>query len=273
MRACVCAWARARFAFTKETDGSRQKWRRGRTWCRRIATWRGWFLELVNRRCNFLHCLSDQRATCRNDVFVGRTASPSAATRARLRHLFTREMSRAISARTRASPLAPPASRRSRITNAARETRPRRTSSAATSSSSGEGAPRDDDASEPPRASSRAAEPSSRAQRGSSARASRRGRRVRPAVPDGMSLRPDARTRWRLSWTWTPRSAPRSTSSETRGKTSARAKGMNSGMTGYEMAVAERKKALFARLFECLPADREATVVEVGMGTFPNAPY
>ena len=51
------------------------------------------------------------------------------------------------------------------------------------------------------------------------------------------------------------------------------AKGMNSGMTGYEMAVAERKKALFARLFECLPADREATVVEVGMGTFPNAPY
>lgn len=51
------------------------------------------------------------------------------------------------------------------------------------------------------------------------------------------------------------------------------AKGMNSGMTGYEMAVAERKKDLFARLFARLPADGEATVVEVGMGTFPNAPF
>jgi SAM-dependent methyltransferase len=51
------------------------------------------------------------------------------------------------------------------------------------------------------------------------------------------------------------------------------AKGMNSGMTGYEMAVAERKKDLFARLFARLPTDGEATVVEVGMGTFPNAPF
>jgi SAM-dependent methyltransferase len=61
------------------------------------------------------------------------------------------------------------------------------------------------------------------------------------------------------------------------------AKGMNSGMGGYEQAVAERKQALFSQLFTHLAAGAgaagagaagaEATVVEVGMGTFPNARY
>lgn len=57
------------------------------------------------------------------------------------------------------------------------------------------------------------------------------------------------------------------------------AEGMNTGMTGYEMAIADRKRALFKRMLERLPRDeegngngeKEATVVEVGMGTFPNA--
>ena len=55
------------------------------------------------------------------------------------------------------------------------------------------------------------------------------------------------------------------------------AEGMNTGMTGYEMAIADRKRALFKRMLERLPRDEqgngnvEATVVEVGMGTFPNA--
>jgi SAM-dependent methyltransferase len=58
------------------------------------------------------------------------------------------------------------------------------------------------------------------------------------------------------------------------------AEGMNSGMTGYEMAIADRKAALFSRMLERLPrgddetidgASFEATVVEIGLGTFPNA--
>ena len=55
------------------------------------------------------------------------------------------------------------------------------------------------------------------------------------------------------------------------------AEGMNTGMTGYEMVIADRKRALFKRMLERLPRDEEgsgnveATVVEVGMGTFPNA--
>lgn len=49
------------------------------------------------------------------------------------------------------------------------------------------------------------------------------------------------------------------------------AEGMNTGMTGYEMAIADRKRVLFKRMLERLPRDEEATVVEVGMGTFPNA--
>mmetsp|Transcript_31745 Transcript_31745/g.79762 ORF Transcript_31745/g.79762 Transcript_31745/m.79762 type:complete len:270 (-) Transcript_31745:708-1517(-) len=52
------------------------------------------------------------------------------------------------------------------------------------------------------------------------------------------------------------------------------AKGMNSGMAGYEQAVHARKTALFTQLCAQLPAGAsEVTVVEVGMGTFPNAPY
>lgn len=53
------------------------------------------------------------------------------------------------------------------------------------------------------------------------------------------------------------------------------AKGMNSGMTGYEQAIASRKQELFSAVFAQLAASgvTEATVVEVGMGTFPNANY
>jgi len=51
------------------------------------------------------------------------------------------------------------------------------------------------------------------------------------------------------------------------------AKGMAQGMTGYEMAVKERKQRLFADVFARLPKGAEATVVEVGLGTFPNASY
>jgi len=51
------------------------------------------------------------------------------------------------------------------------------------------------------------------------------------------------------------------------------AKGMNTGMGGYEQAIAARKTALFTQLFAMLPSSKEATVVEVGMGTFPNCGY
>ena len=51
------------------------------------------------------------------------------------------------------------------------------------------------------------------------------------------------------------------------------AKGMAQGMTGYEMAVKERKQRLFADVFARLPKGAEATVVEVGLGTFPNASF
>ena len=51
------------------------------------------------------------------------------------------------------------------------------------------------------------------------------------------------------------------------------ANGMETGMGGYEQAIADRKRALFSQLFERLPRGKEATVVEVGMGTFPNARY
>lgn len=55
------------------------------------------------------------------------------------------------------------------------------------------------------------------------------------------------------------------------------AEGMSSGMTGYEMAIADRKNKLFSQMLERLPGfdetnpSAEATIVEVGMGTFPNA--
>jgi len=51
------------------------------------------------------------------------------------------------------------------------------------------------------------------------------------------------------------------------------AMGMNAGMIGYERFVADRKKQLFEQLFLLLPKGGDATIVEVGMGTFPNAPF
>ncbi|CAE8646432.1 unnamed protein product, partial [Polarella glacialis] len=50
------------------------------------------------------------------------------------------------------------------------------------------------------------------------------------------------------------------------------ARKMGYQMVSYEVAVADRKKILFQRLFSALPA-KGATVVEVGIGSFPNAPY
>ena len=35
------------------------------------------------------------------------------------------------------------------------------------------------------------------------------------------------------------------------------AEGMNTGMTGYEMAIADRKRALFKRMLERLPRDEQ----------------
>ncbi|CAJ1344834.1 unnamed protein product [Effrenium voratum] len=49
------------------------------------------------------------------------------------------------------------------------------------------------------------------------------------------------------------------------------ARGMAFGMVDYERAVAKRKRALFRRLFQSLPTG--AVVVEVGIGSFPNALY
>ena len=51
------------------------------------------------------------------------------------------------------------------------------------------------------------------------------------------------------------------------------AKGMAQGMKGYEQAVKDRKQRLFSEVFAQLPKGVEATVVEVGLGTFPNASY
>ena len=50
------------------------------------------------------------------------------------------------------------------------------------------------------------------------------------------------------------------------------AKGMSTGMGQYEAALAPTKTKLFNKLLSALPSD-DATVVELGMGTFPNAPY
>ncbi|KAK3237346.1 hypothetical protein CYMTET_52573 [Cymbomonas tetramitiformis] len=49
------------------------------------------------------------------------------------------------------------------------------------------------------------------------------------------------------------------------------AKGMSTGMRSYENAIAPRKAQLFSELLQGLPDG--ATVVEVGIGTFPNAPF
>jgi len=50
------------------------------------------------------------------------------------------------------------------------------------------------------------------------------------------------------------------------------AKGMAYGMVDYERAIAKRKKQLFARLLQGLPTEG-ALVVDVGIGSFPNALY
>jgi SAM-dependent methyltransferase len=52
------------------------------------------------------------------------------------------------------------------------------------------------------------------------------------------------------------------------------ARGMATGMKDYERAVAPTKRRLFGRLLGALPARAEPpVVVELGMGSFPNAPY
>ena len=47
---------------------------------------------------------------------------------------------------------------------------------------------------------------------------------------------------------------------------------MASGMAGYERALAPIKRRLFSQLFAALPSE-DAVVVELGLGTFPNAAY
>ena len=48
---------------------------------------------------------------------------------------------------------------------------------------------------------------------------------------------------------------------------------MVTGMKGYEAAVAEKKAELFDAMLGALTTSREAVVVELGMGSFPNARY
>ena len=50
------------------------------------------------------------------------------------------------------------------------------------------------------------------------------------------------------------------------------ARGMAEGMGDYEAAVAPKKKELFGALLASLPRN-EGVVVEIGMGSFPNAPF
>eukprot|EP00933_Yihiella_yeosuensis_P044422 TRINITY_DN39541_c0_g1_i1.p1 TRINITY_DN39541_c0_g1~~TRINITY_DN39541_c0_g1_i1.p1 ORF type:complete len:283 (-),score=47.10 TRINITY_DN39541_c0_g1_i1:103-951(-) len=50
------------------------------------------------------------------------------------------------------------------------------------------------------------------------------------------------------------------------------AQGMATGMADYEQAVSKKKRPLFDRLLKALPR-KDATIVEVGMGSFPNAAY
>eukprot|EP00930_Biecheleria_cincta_P082068 TRINITY_DN7162_c0_g3_i1.p1 TRINITY_DN7162_c0_g3~~TRINITY_DN7162_c0_g3_i1.p1 ORF type:complete len:366 (+),score=75.81 TRINITY_DN7162_c0_g3_i1:32-1099(+) len=47
--------------------------------------------------------------------------------------------------------------------------------------------------------------------------------------------------------------------------------GMNFGMRDYEEAVAANKRKHFEQFFQALP--KGATIVEVGLGSFPNAPF
>ena len=55
------------------------------------------------------------------------------------------------------------------------------------------------------------------------------------------------------------------------GGDSAFAKTMSNGMKSYESAIAPKKTQLFDRLVRSLPSG-SAVVVELGIGTFPNAP-
>ena len=48
--------------------------------------------------------------------------------------------------------------------------------------------------------------------------------------------------------------------------------GMATGMTDYEEAASVRKAKLFRALLSSLP-QKDAVVAEIGMGSFPNAPY
>ena len=50
------------------------------------------------------------------------------------------------------------------------------------------------------------------------------------------------------------------------------ARGMKEGMGQYEAAVAPTKAKLFERLFAAVPAV-EPVIVELGIGTYPNAPF
>ena len=51
------------------------------------------------------------------------------------------------------------------------------------------------------------------------------------------------------------------------------AQGMASGMGSYERAAFPTKQRLFERMFAKLQDTAEPTVVEIGIGSFPNAPY
>ena len=50
------------------------------------------------------------------------------------------------------------------------------------------------------------------------------------------------------------------------------AQGMASGMGSYERAAFPTKQRLFAKMFTKLQDTAEPTVVEIGIGSFPNAP-
>ena len=50
------------------------------------------------------------------------------------------------------------------------------------------------------------------------------------------------------------------------------AQGMASGMGSYERAAFPTKQRLFAKMFAKLQDTAEPTVVEIGIGSFPNAP-
>ena len=50
------------------------------------------------------------------------------------------------------------------------------------------------------------------------------------------------------------------------------AQGMASGMGSYERAAFPTKQRLFERMFAKLQDTAEPTVVEIGIGSFPNAP-